>query len=67
MSPFMFIIVKEGLDSLMRIVSLNNWIRDFKIRNRVNEVMDMTHLVYTYDTIIFCEQLCHIRIILVIF
>ena len=55
----------------MRRASLNNWIRGFRIKNRINEVMNMTHLLYADYTIIFCEaeqkQLCHIRIILVIF
>ncbi|XP_049378256.1 uncharacterized protein LOC125843057 [Solanum stenotomum] len=68
LSPFLFIIAMEGLDSLMRRASLNNWIRGFRIKNRVNEVIDMTHLLYAVDTIIFGEaeqeQLCHIRIIL---
>ncbi|WMV09787.1 hypothetical protein MTR67_003172 [Solanum verrucosum] len=71
LSPFLFIIAMEGLDSLMSRASLNIWIRGFRCKNRVNEVMDMTHLLYADDTIIFCEaeqeQLCHIRIILVIF
>ena len=70
LSPFLFIIAMEGLDSLMRRASLNNWI-SFTIKIRSNEVMDMTHLLYADDTIIFCEaeqeQLCHIRIILVSF
>ncbi|XP_049386856.1 uncharacterized mitochondrial protein AtMg01250-like [Solanum stenotomum] len=55
LSPFLFIIAMEGLDSLMRRASLNNWIRGFIIKNRVNEVIDMTHLLYADDTIIFCE------------
>ena len=56
LSPFLFIIAMEGLDSLMRRASLNNWVRGFRIKNRVNEVMDMTHLLYADDTIIFCEE-----------
>ena len=71
MSPLMFITAMEGLDSSMRRASINNWIRGFRIKNRVNEVMDMTHLLYADDKIIFFEaeqeQLCHIRIILVSF
>ena len=71
LSPFLFIKAMEGLDSLMRRASLNNWITGFRIKNRSNEVMDMTHLLYADDTIIFCEaeqeQICHIRIILIIF
>ncbi|XP_060210551.1 uncharacterized protein LOC132637488 [Lycium barbarum] len=52
LSPFLFIIAMEGLDSMMRIASQNSWIRGFNARNRENEAM---------------EQICHLRVILVVF
>lgn len=69
LSPIFFIIAVEGLDSMMRISSHNNWIRGFKVGNRANEVMEITHLQYADDTVVFCEanheQICYLRVILV--
>ncbi|XP_059288373.1 uncharacterized protein LOC132041681 [Lycium ferocissimum] len=71
LSPFLFIIAMEGLDSMMRIASQNSWIRGFNVRNRANEAMEISHLLYADDTVVFCEanqeQICHLRVILVVF
>ena len=71
MSPFLFIIATEGLRSQMRRAATNNWIKRFSIKNRNNEIMEVPHLLYANDTVIFCEaeqeQICYLRVILVIF
>jgi len=55
----------------MRVASQNNWIRGFSIKNRVNDTIELTHLLYADDTLVFCEaeqeQICYLRVILVVF
>lgn len=34
LSPFLFIIAMEGLNSMMRVVTQNKWIKGFKIGNQ---------------------------------
>ncbi|WMV20737.1 hypothetical protein MTR67_014122 [Solanum verrucosum] len=71
LSPFLFIIAMEGLGSLMRRAATNNWIKGFSIKNRNNEIMEVTHLLFADDTVVFCEaeqeQICYLRVIRVIF
>jgi len=50
LSPFLFIIAMEGLGSLMRRAATNNWIKGFSIKNRNNEILEVTHLLYADDT-----------------
>ncbi|XP_049391982.1 secreted RxLR effector protein 78-like [Solanum stenotomum] len=71
LSPFLFIIAMEGLGSMMRRATTNNWIKGFNIKDRNNEIMEVTHLLCADDTVVFCEvkqeQICYLRVILVIF
>jgi len=73
LSPFLFLLVMEGLNHMIRKANVNGWIKGFKAQtqgNRDNEV-GITHLLYADDTLVFCEaeviQIRHIRAILTIF
>lgn len=54
LSPFLFILVMEELDNLMRIALHKRWVRGFQI-NGNGETMEMCHLLYADDTMIFCK------------
>uniref|UniRef100_A0A0V0H162 Putative ovule protein n=1 Tax=Solanum chacoense TaxID=4108 RepID=A0A0V0H162_SOLCH len=58
----------EGFSSMMRITIHNNWLKGFRIGEGGLEIC---HLLYVDDTIIFCEatveQVTYVRVILVIF
>lgn len=60
----------EGLNSMLKMASVNGWIRGFQVNSR-NEGMEVSHLFYADDTLIFCddklEQLRVIRLILTVF
>lgn len=71
LSPFLFILVMEGLNSMIRKASENGWIKGFPANaNRENNV-EITHLLYTDDSLVFCEvevtQIRHLWAILTIF
>lgn len=57
----------EGLDNLMRIASHNNWVRGFHIKNRADEPMELIHLLYEDDNVVFSkavqEQICYLRVL----
>lgn len=71
LSPFLFIIALEGFNSMMRIAISNRWIKGFKVSNKTGADMEICHLLYADDTMIFCEaaseQICYIRMILLVF
>lgn len=55
-SPFLFILAMEGFDSMMRIAAQKRWIRGFKVGDSVGREMEVGHLLYADDTIIFVNQ-----------
>ncbi|XP_060211898.1 uncharacterized protein LOC132639471 [Lycium barbarum] len=61
----------EGFDGMMRIAIHNRWIRGFQIGGRAGEEMEICHLLYADDTVIFCEpnaeQICYIILMLIVF
>jgi len=71
LSPFLFILAMEGLNSMIRVASQKKWLKGFKVGNQAGEDLQICQLLYADDTVIFCdakaEQVCFIRIILVIF
>ncbi|XP_059292426.1 secreted RxLR effector protein 78-like [Lycium ferocissimum] len=71
LSPFHFILAMEGFNSTMRVAIQNSWLKGFRIGNQACEEMQICHLLYADDTVIFCEakaeQLRFIRLILVVF
>ncbi|WMV59316.1 hypothetical protein MTR67_052701 [Solanum verrucosum] len=71
MSPFLFILAMEGLNPTIRRASDNGWIRGFPANANKGNTMEITHLLYAYDSFVFCEaevmQIRHLRAILTIF
>ncbi|WMV09233.1 hypothetical protein MTR67_002618 [Solanum verrucosum] len=71
MSPFLFILAMEGLNSVVKVAITNGWIRGFEVAKNNNQRMEITHLQYADDTLIFCgaeeEQLKYLRVILILF
>ncbi|KAH0751395.1 hypothetical protein KY285_004543 [Solanum tuberosum] len=71
LSTFLFILAMEGLNSMIRVASQKKWLKGFKVGNQAGEDLQICQLLYADDTVIFCdakaEQVCFIRIILVIF
>lgn len=55
LSPFLFTLAMEGFNSMMRIALQNRWVKGFKMGSRGEENMDICHLLYANDTVIFCE------------
>ena len=56
---------------MMRIAIQKRWITSFRMNNRMGEGKEICHLLYAYDTIIFCEptvdQIRFISLILILF
>ncbi|WMV31952.1 hypothetical protein MTR67_025337 [Solanum verrucosum] len=71
LSPFLFIIAMEGLSDMLKTARENLWLKGFKISNRVGCELEITHLQYADDTLIFCdankEQLRMLRVIFILF
>ncbi|WMV36832.1 hypothetical protein MTR67_030217 [Solanum verrucosum] len=71
LSPFLFILAIKGLNSMIRRASENGWIRGFPANANRGNTMEITHLLYEDDSLVFCEaevmQIRHLRAILTIF
>lgn len=71
MSPFLFILAMEGLNSMIQVASTNGWVQGFEVARNNNQRMEITHLQCADDTLIFCgaeeEQLKFLRVILILF
>ena len=72
LSPFLFIIAMEGFNSIcLRVATQNSLLQGFKVRNLSGVDMQICHLLYADDTVIFCkakeEEIRIVRMILVVF
>ncbi|XP_060190805.1 secreted RxLR effector protein 78-like [Lycium barbarum] len=71
LSPFLFLIAMEGLNNIIKTTKVNGWINGFEVARAGNESLEVTHLQYADDTLIFCdaeeERLRFLRMILVLF
>lgn len=69
MSPFLFVIAMEGLNNMIKTANMNGWVRGFNVARNGGDTMEITHLPYADDTLLFCdadeEQLRFLRVILV--
>ncbi|WMV19021.1 hypothetical protein MTR67_012406 [Solanum verrucosum] len=70
-SPFLFILAMEGLNNMIKTAKTNRWITGFEVSTNNERSLEVTHLQYADDTLIFCdadeEQLRSLRVILVLF
>jgi len=55
LSPFLFTLVMERYDSLIRIATQNRWNRGFQISGNNGDIKEICHLLYSDDTVILCE------------
>lgn len=55
LSPFLFILAMEGMSSLINTAKAKDWIRGFQVQNRARNNLEITHLQYADDTLVFCE------------
>lgn len=71
LSLFLFILATEGLNNMVKTAKYNGWINGNEMARSDNSSMEITHLQYADDTLIFydanVEQLMHLRVILVPF
>jgi len=71
LSPFLFIIAMEGLNNMIKAAKVNLWVKGFEVDRNGSNSLEITHLQYADDTLVFCdaeeEQLRFLRIILVLF
>ena len=71
MSPFLFILAMEGLNFMIRKDRENGWIRGFCANINMKNAMEISHLLYADDFLVFCDaevtQIRHMRAILTIF
>ncbi|XP_019227632.1 PREDICTED: uncharacterized protein LOC109208930 [Nicotiana attenuata] len=71
LSTFLFILVMEGLNCMIKRAKANGWIKGFKGSNKPDCVMDIFHLLYADDSLILhdaeVDQLRHIILILTMF
>lgn len=71
LSPFLFIIAMEGLNGMVRTTMQKKWLKGFQLGNIQGVNVEICHLLYADDTVIFCDpeagQVSFIRMILLIF
>ena len=64
MSPFLFLLAMEGLNYMVRKANELEWIRGFGSYTNRAKNMEVTHLLYADDSLMFCgvevsqEELC---------
>lgn len=71
MSHFLFILAMEGLTHMIRMAKRNGWIEGFYASPNRSTAMEVTHLSYVNDSLVFCDanvsQMRHLRDTLTIF
>ncbi|XP_075091548.1 uncharacterized protein LOC142171749 [Nicotiana tabacum] len=71
LSPFLFILPMEGLNNMLRIAQGNGWVKGFNVARNQIDRLEVTHLQYADDTLIFCDadvtEVKYLRVILIIF
>lgn len=61
----------EGLNDILKIAQEKLWLRGFRVSNKVGFNMEITHLQYADDTLVFCDanrnQLVTLRVVFLLF
>ena len=53
LSPFLFILAMKGLSNLFQTARVNSWIRGFEVGENSRNNLEITHLQYADDTLVF--------------
>lgn len=68
LSPFLFLLAREGLNSMVKTTNMNGWLRGFNVATEGRDNLEVTHLQYADDSLIFYdadeEQIKVMRVIL---
>ncbi|WMV26358.1 hypothetical protein MTR67_019743 [Solanum verrucosum] len=71
LSPFLFLITMEGLNSMIETTNNRAWLKGFDVAREGGDSLELTHLQCADDTLIFCDdeeqQLKYVRVILILF
>lgn len=71
LSPFVFLIVMEGLNQMFQKAKERGFLKGFNATTGENSGTEITHLLYADDSLVFCNadinQVKYLRTILVIF
>ena len=71
LSPYLFVLGMEVFSILIDKVIAEGFLSGFKLANRMGEMVQITHLLFADDTLVFCrdskEQMAHLSWILVWF
>lgn len=71
LSPFLFILVMEGLSRLLDMSVLGGFIHGFSLGRVREAVVTVSHLLFADDTLVFCEaraaELGYLRLVLLYF
>ena len=69
--PYLFILGMEALSCLIKKAVSGGFLTDYRVKGRGGEGVQLTHLLYTDDTLIFCDasedQLAHLSWVLMWF
>lgn len=61
----------EGLHDLLKTAQTNKWIRGFKVKSSTESELEISHLQYFDDIVVFCdadsEQVTILRVIFILF
>ena len=71
LSPLLFVVVMEVFSRMMNVAVERELLSIFSVGTRHFEVMEVSHLLFADDTLIFCEpkveQICNLRCFLLCF
>ena len=71
LSPLLFVVVMEAFSRMMNVAVERELLSGFSVGTRHFEVMEVSHLLFADDTLIFCEpkveQICNLRCLLLCF
>ena len=54
LSPYLFILAMEGLSQLLARAKELQWIQGFQVGSNPTTTVNVSHLLYADDTLIFC-------------